>query len=186
MTIGHFGATPASALLGELSLSGGFAANLNTQFAQGGFRFLSNGTASSFTNVGSNQLNPDTDWITPRTSFDPADYEIRWHEVSRNDEGFGGTLNGPFFSSGWSESTFLPLSSTKQVYYEAVDNNPFGDPMQEIIDPIGFGWNIVLTFEIRFQDGSNTTRNPITSTFDAANVAEVGVFYNIFLGSGIA
>jgi len=80
-----------------------------------------------------------------------------------------------YSSSGWSEDTFLPLSSNRSIEYEEL--NPFGDPFEPIFDLAG----AILSIEIRYMDGSNTTRNPIISLIDGANIAERGSNYIIDL-----
>lgn len=177
MSIMHFDAMTAVGETVELSLRPVNASDLDSFSATAGFEFRADGTSWKRIGGGKQQVNTDTDWIFPRTSFNSADYEIRWHETSRQQETGGGILSQAN-STGWNEDTFLPLDTTRWVEYTETKSF-FGpeSPAQEIND----GWFVVLVMEIR--NIAVPSKNLLTSSIDAEAVAEIGVFYTISLNS---
>ena len=118
MSILHFDAvTAASAGIPELSLNGGFASSSGFKTTGGGFKWDNLGRSFKIQNGANIQINTSTDWIEPNVVYDPADYEIRWHETFLIIE--DGHIDNieQVHSTGWTEDTFLPLDSVRRIEY---------------------------------------------------------------------
>ena len=88
--------TAATAEVVVVTLTGGTASDEDGTFAQAGWRYSLDGRVFKRENFAYTQFAAATDWIYPRTSFDPADYEVRFHRISGAstfDVGASDTLN---------------------------------------------------------------------------------------------
>jgi hypothetical protein len=155
MSFMHMDASTAAAEeLYIVTLSGGTASDFDSNFAQAGYEFRSAGTVFRKTGFAFNQVNPLTDWIFPRTTFDGADFQIRAHQIP-----------GGIFLTGASLDTWLTLDSNRLWQASCV---------RFCVEAGSF------YVDIRWQDGTNLTINKQTSLHDGAPVM-ASALYNIYL-----
>ena len=136
-----------------VTLTGGSASHVSGTFARGGFIFRADGTCDRVRGFSEIPFAPDTDWIIPNDSAS-VNYEIRAHVTS-----------GPLVGGSSATEIFLTLD-TERNWINSCSRFCFQTT------------NLII--DIRWQDGSDTSINNVSSLFDGANVMATA-FYDIFL-----
>ena len=160
MSFMHMDATTAAAAAGyEVSLSGDNIFGSGSTSYQWGWRLLTTGYLERNQNGFFTNVNTGSDWITPRTGFTPADYEVRAEIISGS--GFcsfaASEIGNAVTGGGW-----YSLAIDRRYWWSMVTpfNNEFCD--QDV------------RMEIR--DVTNPSNNIKTSVIDATPIMDDGVF----------
>ncbi len=165
MSIIHFDAMPAAAAdITKVSLLGGSAQDIDVIFAQGGFKFLANGTSLRQQGGASVVINTATDWIFPRTSFTPGDFQVRgtYNSISQN---FGSTQPFNFIPTPvGTAGSWVNLNSTQQYIWQCSTT---------IFGAIKL---IVATIRFEIRNTVDTSFNTQTSVVDATAIAADGLY----------
>ncbi len=135
-----------------VTLSGATASDNDPFFARAGFIFRTDGTVDRVLHFSEVQTSASTDWIIPNSEAS-VDYQIRCHRVSGNTPGPSAT------------EVFLTLD-TEREWVTSCDRFCVESS--------------TLIIDIRFQDGSDTGINNVSSLFDGANVMATNN-YSIFI-----
>lgn len=155
MSIIHIDAMPAAAAeLAVVTLSGGTAIH-GTGFltATAGWQTRADGTMWKYQGGAFVQNASGSDWIFPRTTFDPVDYEVRMNNTLGSGPDTGDAVN-----------TWLAMNSTRFWYWSC---NRF---CVEASDQV---------FDIRHAtDGS---KNTVLSIFDGAACMATSSAYSVFI-----
>lgn len=154
MSFMHMDAMPAAtAEPTVVTLSGSTAIHITSTLARGGFIFNNDGTVDRVRGFAVTQISAGTDWIIPNGSAS-VDYQIRCHVIS-----------GPLDGTSSAVETFLTLDSGRNWINSC---NRFCFQITNLI------------IDIRWQDGSDTGINNVSSLFDGADVMATNN-YNIDL-----
>ena len=153
--------TAASATGTDVILTNGYAIDFGFKAADAGFMWSSNGTVFKDEGGTLSQIHASTDWLVP--VLDPGNYQLRIRGVTVD--------NNDAFQTGGSVDVddWNTLDVTRIHKYR-------------ILDPELSSYSDTVTFyaEIRFGNGSNVTKNPLTSAYDAARIAATA-YYEIDL-----
>ena len=155
MSMIHFDSMSAAAADSiVVSLTGGTASHgTGASSAIAGWQTRADGTMWKKENQNVTQHDSGSVWIFPRTTFDPADYEVRMNH----------TGGAPDY--GDSVDAWLAMSSTR--FWEWECNNPCAPPIY------------TLTFDIRHaSDGSKNTES---SNEDGAPCMATSSAYSVFI-----
>ncbi len=151
MSFMHMDATTAATTEPTVvTLTGGTAGDTDSNFARGGWIFRADGTVDRVIGFSEIQYVSATNWIIPNSEAS-IDYQIRAH------------LNPPGSTPGPSAlDTFLTLDSDRE-WVNACTR--FCLQTTELV------------IDIRFQDGSDTSINNVSSLFDSANVMASRLYF---------
>lgn len=177
MTIMHFDTTSAASLNYVVNLGGSGIINVTgTSSVTCGWEFLNTGYVRKREIGAYITYNIGTDWITPRTGFDPADYQVRGDRYAGSTTyiNFGGNsrvIDDPGAPvDGWYD-----LDVTRSFYYTLWTYST------------GPTWanrwaNGSYRFEIRHK--TDASQNTKTSVIDGASIMDESTNYYYFMEVG--
>ena len=123
MSIIHFGAMTSSADPIVVTLSGNIVGVSDPNYGYGGYRFNADGTVTEINYFSQYTVSSLTDWIFPRTTFDPSDYEVRFAKVS----GGGNVKPGSDTFGAWIDLSVSPQFTLDEYRLAATVGNCVAD-----------------------------------------------------------
>ncbi len=170
----HFDTTTATAERIQINLDGDTLIAFGDFVADGGHGFTSSGFVQRHVNGANTNIDTSTDWLDPRTSFTPADWQVRGTYASYNASlGNAVEIGNAFVPLPvGTVGSWYTLDSSRRFHWRVATSY---SPRYAII---------TVRFEIRNQnDGSFNT---LTSAEDAAPIAAFGFYTSNIEAAGTA